>query len=187
MRTIVCLALLAIVMILGLPLLQEMAVQFGWSDSYEDPMRTISAAADNARSIGNNPDFEYLLAFVGGMTFATLLNAFLGRTEKRRSKNYALLGDKVLRLAHSIQAEMESVSRRRDHPPPPLLGEVNSLMEDLKEAGIPVPVPLKGTEVDRWLELAGVYFSHVGPLLRSARINKARRIAGPVQMRLESS
>ena len=94
MRTIVCLALLAIVTILGLPLLQEMAVQFGWSDSYEDPMRTISAAADNARSIGNNPDFEYLLAFVGGMTFATLLNAFLGRTEKRRSKSYALLGER---------------------------------------------------------------------------------------------
>jgi len=61
------------------------------------------------------------------------------------------------------------------------------LMEDLKEAGIPVPVPPKGTEVDRWLELAGVYFSHVGPLLRSARINKARRVAGPVQMRLKSS
>jgi hypothetical protein len=36
----------------------------------------------------------------------------------------------------------------------------------LRKAGIPVPFA-KGTEVEKWLEMASVYCSHVGPLLRA--------------------
>jgi len=35
-------------------------------------------------------------------------------------------------------------------------------MFDLRKAGIPVPFAPKGTEVERWLEMASVYCSHVG-------------------------
>ena len=150
-------------------------------------MDVLSTLANQARKIGGVPNIEYVLVFLGGMTFATLIDAFLERIARRRSKNYILLGDKAVRLGQSIQTELESLARRRDHPPPTLLAEVNALMVELKEAGIPVPIPPKGTEVDKWVEMAGVYCSHVGQLLRNVRIGKAKRIAGPVQVRLESN
>jgi hypothetical protein len=187
MRTIVCLALLAVITLLGLPLLHEVLAQFGWFRSYDGPMEVVSTLADQARKIGDMPKIEYAFAFLGGMIFATLIDAFLERIERRQSKNYALLGDKAVRLGLTIQAELESATRRRDHPPPSLLAEVNALMVELKEVGIPVPVPPKGTEVDKWIEMAGVYCSHVGELLRNAHVRKAKRIAGPVQERLESN
>jgi hypothetical protein len=150
-------------------------------------MDVLSTLANQARKIAGMPNIEYALVFLGGMTFATLMDAFFERVERRQSKNYVLLGDKAVRLGQSIQTELESLSRRRDHPPPTLLAEVNALMVELKEAGIPVPIPPKGTEVDKWVEMAGVYCSHVGQLLRNVRIGKAKRIAGLVQVRLESN
>jgi hypothetical protein len=150
-------------------------------------MDVLSTLANQARKIAGMPNIEYVLVFLGGMTFAALMDAFLERVERRQSKNYVLLGDKAVRLGQSIQTELESLSRRRDHPPPTLLAEVNALMVELKEAGIPVPIPPKGTEVDKWVEMAGVYCSHVGQLLRNVRIGKAKRVAGLVQARLESN
>jgi hypothetical protein len=150
-------------------------------------MDVLSTLANQARKIAGMPNIEYVLVFLGGMTFAALMDAFLERVERRQSKNYVLLGDKAVRLGQSIQTELESPTRRRDHPPPTLLAEVNALMVELKEAGIPVPIPPKGTEVDKWVEMAGVYCSHVGQLLRNVRIGKAKRVAGLVQARLESN
>lgn len=188
MRTIVCWALLAVLTLLALPLLQDVAVQFARQHhSYDTPISIVSALADFARRIGDIPNLAYMLAFIGGMTFATVIDAFLRRIEQRQSKNYALLGDKAIQLGQLIEIELGSANRRRDHPPPSLLAEVNSLMVDLKRVGIPVPVPPKGTEVDKWLEMAGVYYGHVGVLLRDGHIQETKNIAGLVQMRLGST
>lgn len=51
------------------------------------------------------------------------------------------------------------------------------MMLDLRKAGIPAPFAPKGTEVEKWLEMASVYFSHVGPLLRDGHLGEARRVA----------
>ncbi len=187
MRTIVCWALLAVLTFLVLPLLQDVAAQVARQHHlYDNPIRVVSALADFARKISEIPNLEYVLAFIGGMTFATLIDAFLREIEQRQSKNYTLLGDKAIHLGQLIEIELGSAHRRRDHAPPSLLGEVNSLMVDLRRVGIPVPVPPKGTDVDKWLEMAGVYYSHVGPLLRDGHIKETRDIAGLVQMRLSS-
>jgi hypothetical protein len=188
MRTIVCWALVALLTLLALPLLEDVAVHFARQHhTYDNPIKIISTLADFARRIGDIPNLEYVLAFVGGMTFATLTDAFLRRSAQRQAKNYALLGDKATHLGQLIEIELGSAHRRRDHAPPSLLAEVNSLMVDLKRVGIPVPVPPKGTEVDKWLEMAGVYYSHLGPLLRDGHIKEIRGIAGLVQMRLSST
>lgn len=50
-------------------------------------------------------------------------------------------------------------------------------MLDLRKSGIPVPFAPKGTEVEKWLEMASVYFSHIGPLLRDGHLREARRVA----------
>jgi hypothetical protein len=181
------LALLAMVVLVCLPLLQEAATQFEWLRAYGGATKVVSELADQSKRITAHPNFDYVLVFLGGMTFATLMDALFERLGLRRSKTYRLLGDRAIRLGQTIQAEMQDAARRRDNPPAYLLAELNALVLDLKVAGIPVPIPPKGTEADRWVELAGTYLSHVGPLLRSGRIVKARGIAGPVQMRLDSS
>jgi hypothetical protein len=181
------LALLAVLVLLGLPLLEELATQSHWLRSYDGPTKVISELAHQSKRITALRNFDYLFVFLGGMTFATVLDAFFERIQLRRSKNYASLGDKAIRFGQTILAEMQDAARRRDSPPSYLLAELNVLLLDLKDAGIPVPVPPKGTEVDRWLETAGVYLSHIGPLLRDGRIGKAKRIADLMQMRLDSS
>jgi hypothetical protein len=58
-------------------------------------------------------------------------------------------------------------------------------MLDLRKAGIPVPSAPKGTDVEKWLEMASMYCSHVGPLLRDGHAKEARGVAELVQMRLD--
>ena len=118
------------------------------------------------RSLGDLPHFEYVLAFVGGLTLGIWIDAILTGTDWHQSKKYAALADKAVRVREAIQLELGKVDRQRDHASPSLLAEVNSLMLDLRKAGIPVPFAPKGTEVEKWLEMASVYFSHIGPLLR---------------------
>jgi len=108
----------------------------------------------------------------------------LGGTEGRQFEKYAALGDRAIRVTQAIQVELGNVDRQRDHAPASLLAEVNSLMLDLKKAGIPVPFAPKGTDVEKWLEMASVYFSHLGPFLRDGHVGEARGIAELVQMRL---
>src|ERR1700730_5415120 len=101
-----------------------------------------------------------------------------------QSKTYAALGDKAIHVRQAIQMELDNVRRQRDHAPASLLAEVNSLMFDLRKAGIPVPFAPKGTDVDKWLEMASVYFSHVGPLLRDGHVREAKGMSELVQIRL---
>jgi hypothetical protein len=128
-----------------------------------------------------------VLTFVGGLTLGTWIDAILTGTEGRQSEKYAALGDKAVRAREAIQTELEKVDRQRDHASASLLAEVNSLMLHLRKAGIPVPFAPKGTEVEQWLEMASVYFSHVGPLLRDGHLREARGVAELVQMRLGSA
>ena len=58
------------------------------------------------------------------------------------------------------------------------------MMLHLKKAGIPVPFAPKGTEVEKWLEMASVFCSHVAPLLRDGHLVQARGVAELVQIRL---
>ena len=80
--------------------------------------------------------------------------------------------------------EKTNINRQRDHASASLLAEVNALMLDLRRAPIPVPLAPKGTEVEKWLEMASVYFSHLGPLLRDGHVGEAKGVASLVQLRL---
>ena len=163
-----------------LPILHEFALQH---HLYDNPTESVSTLLEYVRRIGDIPQFEYVLAFVGGLTLGTWIDAILTRTEGHQSKKYAALTDSNSRKrSHSIG--IGKVDRQRDHASASLLAEVNSLMLDVRKAGFPVPFAPKGTEVDKWLEMASVYFSHVGPLLRDGHLREARGVAELVQMRL---
>ena len=56
-----------------------------------------------------------------------------------------------------------------------LILRMNGLLNDLIA---------KGTELEKWVEMASVYFSHLGPLLRDGHVSQAREVADLVQMRL---
>ena len=172
---------LAVLAVLVLPILNEFALQH---HLYNNPTEGVSMLLGCVRRIGGIPHFEYVLAFVGGLTLGTWIDAIIMGTEGRQSEKSAALGEKAVRVREAIQMELSNVERQRDHASPSLLAEVNSLMLDLRKAGIPVPFAPKGTEVEKWLEMASVYFSHVGPLLRDGHLGEARRVAELVQMRL---
>jgi hypothetical protein len=172
---------LAALAFLLLPILSEFALQH---HLYDNPTEGVSKLLGYVRRIGDIPHFEYMLAFVGGLTLGTWIDPILTGTEGRLSESYAMLGDKAVSVSEAIQMELGNVDRRRIHASASLLAEVNSLMLDLRKAGMPVPFAPKGTEVEKWLEMASVYFSHVGPLLRDGHIREARGVAELVQMRL---
>jgi len=142
---------LAALTVLVLPILHEFALQHHF---YENP--TVSTLLGYVRGI---PHFEYVLAFVGGLTLGTWIEAILTGSEGRQSEKYAALGDNAIRVREAIQMELEKVDRQRDHASASLLAEVNSLMLDLRKAGIPVPFAPKGTDVEKWLEMASVTVS----------------------------
>jgi len=172
---------LAALIVLVLPILHEFALQH---HLYDNPADSSWVPVGSVRRIGQIPYYAYVLAFVGGLTLGTWIDALLSGTEGRRSEKYAVLSDRAFRIREDIQSELGSVDRQRDHASASLLAEVNSLMLDLRKAGIPVPFAPKGTEVEKWLEMASVYFSHVGPLLRDGHVRQARDVAELVQMRL---
>ena len=181
MRRLIRWISLAALAVLVLPILHEFALQ---RHIYTNPPESVSIFLGYVLRIGEIPHFEYLLAFVGGLTLGTWIDATLTGTEGRQSKKYAALADKAIRVREAIQTELGKVDRQRDHASASLLAEVNSLMLDLRKTGIPVPFAPKGTEVEKWLEMASVYFSHVGPLLRDGHIGQAKGVAELVQMRL---
>jgi hypothetical protein len=182
MRRLIRWISLAALTVLMLPVLHEFAVQH---NLYGNPTGSISTLLGYVQRIGNIPNFEYVLVFVSGLTLGSWIDAILGETQGRQSEKYAALGDRAIRIREAIQMELGNVDRQRDHAPASLLGEVNSLMLDLRKAGIPVPFAPKGTDVEKWLEMASVYFSHVGPMLRDGHVGEARGIAELVQIRLD--
>jgi hypothetical protein len=182
MRRLIRWISLAALTVLVLPVLHEFALQH---QLYHNPTGGVSTLLEYVRRIGDFPNFEYVLAFVGGLTLGTWIDAVLAGTEGRQSKTYAALGDKAIHVRQAIQMELDNVRRQRDHAPASLLAEVNSLMFDLRKVGIPVPFAPKGTDVDKWLEMASVYFSHVGPLLRDGHVREAKGMSELVQIRLD--
>lgn len=172
---------LAALVVLLLPILSEFALQY---HLYENQTESVSTLLGYVRRIGQIPHFEYVLAFVGGLTLGTWIDAILTGSAGHQSKKYASLAEKAIRVGEAIQIELGRVDRQRDHASASLLAEVNSLMLDLKKAGIPVPFAPKGTEVEKWLEMASVFCSHVGPLLRDGHLVQARGVAELVQIRL---
>jgi hypothetical protein len=184
MRRLIRWTLLAALIVLVLPVLHEFSLQHR---VYDNPTGNLSTVLGYVQRIGDIPNFEYVVLFVGGLTLGTWIDAILGGAKGSQSTRYATLGDKALRVKEAIQTELGNVSRQRDHAPASLLAEVNSVMLDLRKAGIPVPFAPKGTEVDKWLEMASVYLSHVGPLLRDGHAREAKGVAELVQMRLGST
>ena len=181
MRRLIRWISLAALAVLVLPILHEFALRH---HLYGNPPESVSTLLEYVRRIGDIPHFKYVLAFVGGLSLGTWIDAILTGTEGSQSEKYAALGDKAIRVREAIQMELGNVDRQRDHASTSLLAEVTSLMLDLRKAGIPVPFAPKGTEVEKWLEMASVYFSHVGPFLRDGHIREARGVAELVQMRL---
>ena len=167
--------------VLVLPILHEFAIQH---QLYDIPTGSVSTLLEYVRRIGDIPHFEYVLAFVGGLTLGIWTDAILTGNKGRRSEKYAALGDRAVRVREAIQMELDKVDRQRDHASASLLAEVNSLMLDLRKAGIPVPFAPKGTDVEKWLEMASGYLSHIGPLLRDGHLGEARGVANLVQLRL---
>ena len=172
---------LAALIVLALPILHEFTLQH---HLYDNPADSSWIPVGSVRRIGEIPHYAYVLAFVGGLTLGIWIDALLTGTAGRRSEKHAALSDRAFRIREDIQSELGNVDRQRDHASPSLLAEVNSLMLDLRKAGIPVPFAPKGTEVEKWLEMASVYFGHVGPLLRDGHVRQARDVAQLVQMRL---
>ena len=181
MRRLIRWSSLAALTVLVLPLLHEFAIQH---QLYEIPPGILSTLSEYVRRVSDVPNFSYLLAFIGGLTLGTWIDAILKGTEGRQSEKYAALADKASRLTEAIQIELGNINRQRDHASASLLAEVNALMLDLRRARIPVPLAPKGTEVEKWLEMASVYFSHVGPLLRDGHVGEAKGVASLVQLRL---
>jgi hypothetical protein len=181
MRLLIRWTSLAALAVLLLPVVSKFVLQY---HLYENQTERVSTLLAYMQRIGQIPHFEYALAFVGGLTLGTWIDAILTGTAGRQSKKYASLADKAIRVGEAIQIELGKVDRQRDHASASLLAEVNSLMLDLRKAGIPAPFAPKGTEVEKWLEMASVYCSHVGPLLRDGHIGQARGVAELVQMRL---
>jgi hypothetical protein len=174
---------LAVLAFLLLPILNEFALHH---QLYNNPPEKVSTLLEYVWRIGDIPHFEYVLAFVGGLTLGIWTDAILAGNKGRRSEKYAALGDRAVRVREAIQMELSRVDRQRDHASASLLAEVNSLMLDLRKARIPVPFAPKGIDVEKWLEMASVYYSHVGPLLRDGHLREARGVAELVQMRLGS-
>ena len=172
---------LAALIVLVLPILHEFALE---NHIYNSPGESISTVLGYVRKISQIPHYEYMLAFVGGLTLGTWTDAIVAGAEGRKSERFTELADRAFQVTESIQSELADVNRQRDHASPSLLAEVNSLMVDIRKAGIPVPFAPKGTELEKWLEMASVYFSHVGPLLRDGHLSQAKEIADLVQMRL---
>jgi hypothetical protein len=175
MRRLIRWTFLAALTVLVLPILQEFALQH---QLYDAPTGYVSTLLEYVQRIGDILNFEYVLVFVGGLSLGTWTDAILSETEGRRSEKYAALGDQTIRVKEAIQMELDNVSRQRNHAPASLLAEVNS-------AGMLVPFAPKGTDINKWLEMASVYCSHVGPLLRNGHIREARGIAELVQIRLD--
>src|SRR6476660_1399656 len=172
---------LAALTVLVLPILHEFAIQH---QLYNIPTGSVSTLLEYVRRIGDIPHFGYVLAFVGGLTLGIWTDAILTGNKGRRSEKYAALGDRAVRVREAIQMELSNVERQRDHASASLLAEVNSLMLDLRKARLPVPFAPKGTEVEKWLKMASVFCSHVGPLLRDGHLVQARGVAELVQIRL---
>src|SRR6476469_7844391 len=181
MRRLIRWISLAVLAVLLLPILNEFALQH---HLYDNPPESVSTLLEYVRRIGDIPHFGYVLAFVGGLTLGIWTDAILTGNKGRRSEKYAALGDRAVRVREAIQMELSNVERQRDHASASLLAEVNSLMLELRKAGIPVPFAPTGTEVEKWLEMASVYFSHIGPLLRDGHLGEARHVAELVQTRL---
>ena len=106
---------------------------------YEIPPGILSSLSEYVQRVSDVPNFDYLLAFIGGLTFGTWIDAILRGTECRQSEKYAALADKAGHLTEAIQIELGNVNRQRDHASASLLAEVNALMLDLRRARIPVP------------------------------------------------
>ena len=143
MRRLIRWISLAALAVLVLPILHEFSLQH---HIYTNPPESVSIFLGYVLRIGEIPHFEYLLAFVGGLTLGTWIDATLTGTEGRQSKKYAALADKTIRVREAIQTELGKVDRQRDHASASLLAEVvNSLILDLRKTGIPVPFAPKGT------------------------------------------
>jgi hypothetical protein len=183
MRPLVRWLSLAALVVLVLPILNEFALE---NYIYNSPTGTISTLFVYVQRISEIPYYKYALAFVGGLTLGTWIDAILTGAKSRKSREYVELADRAFQVREAIQSELENAGRQRDHAPPSLLAEVNSLMLDMRKAKIPAPFAPKGTELEKWLEMASVYFSHVGPLLRDGHVSQAREVAELVQMRLST-
>jgi hypothetical protein len=161
MRRLIRWISLAALAVLLLPILHDVALQH---QVYNNPPESVSTFL-GLRSLGDLPHFEHVLAFVGGLTLGIWIDALLTRTDWSQSKKYAL-ADKAVRAREAIQLELGKVDRQRDHASPSLLADVNSLMLDLRKAGIPVPLAPAGTEVEKWLDGLGLLQSHRATVTR---------------------
>ena len=141
MRRLIRWSSLAALTILVLPLLHEFAIQH---QLYEIPPGILSTLSEYVRTVSDVPNFTYWLAFIGGLTLGTWIDAILKGTEGRQSEKYAALADKASRLTEAIQIELSNINRQRDHASASLLAEVNALMLDLRRARIPVPFGTQG-------------------------------------------
>ena len=99
MRRLIRWTSLAALTVLVLPLLHKFATQH---QLYEIPPGILSTLSEHVQRVSDVPNFNYLLAFIGGLTFGTWIDAILRGTEGRRSEKYAALAGKAGRLKEAI-------------------------------------------------------------------------------------
>ncbi|MGB6197269.1 MAG: hypothetical protein WBF49_13165, partial [Methyloceanibacter sp.] len=129
---------LAALAVLLLPILHEFALQH---QVYNNPPDSVSTFLGYVRSL---PHFEYVLAFVGGLTLGIWVDAILTGTDWHQSKKYAALADKAVHVREAIQLELGKVDRQRDHASPSLLVRRQLLDARLKEIGDSCALCAKG-------------------------------------------
>ena len=83
MRRLIRWTSLAALTVLVLPILHEFAIQH---QLYDIPTGSVSTLLEYVRRISGVPHFEYVLAFVGGLTLGTWIDAILMGTKGRRSE-----------------------------------------------------------------------------------------------------
>jgi hypothetical protein len=138
MRRLIRWISLAALAVLLLPILHEFALQH---QVYNNPPESVSTSLGYVRSLGDLPHFEYVLAFVGGLTLGIWIDAILTGTDWHQSKKYAALADKAVRVREAIQLE----GRQAKRPCVPVAARRRQLLDArLKESGDSCALCTKG-------------------------------------------
>jgi hypothetical protein len=89
MRRLIRWISLAALAVLLLPILHEFALKH---QVYNNLPESVSTFLGYVRSLGDLPHFEYVLAFVGGLTLGIWLDAILTGTDRHQSKKIRSAG-----------------------------------------------------------------------------------------------
>src|SRR5262249_60075757 len=90
---------LAALIVLVLPILHKFALE---NHIYNNPGEKISTLLGYVRTISEIPHYQYVLAFVAGLTLGAWTDAILAGAEGRKSEKFNGLADRAFQVRESI-------------------------------------------------------------------------------------